>query len=127
MTGCCAVEEDRVGIVNDLIESEALVMCARSKEARCSLVADLELRGLRDGVVVRHPDEMDGITNGSVHSEGNISENTLGRGNNNCVCGSSPHLLCSGGSETAEGSHTFYGGVLLSMRVSDATKSGDLR
>lgn len=127
MTGCCAVEEDGVGIVNDLIEREALVVCARSKEARRGLVADLELRGLRDSVVVGHPDEVDGVTDGSVHSEGNISQNTLGRSNNDCVCSPSPHLLCSRGSETAEGSHTFYKGALLSMRVSDVNKSGDLR
>lgn len=36
-------------------------------------------------MVVGTPHEFDGITNGGVHCEGNIAENSLGRGNNDSM------------------------------------------
>ena len=65
--------------VDDLGEDEALVLYTRSERLVLSPVAKLELRALRDSVHVRVPDELDGVTNGSVSCEGNVAENTLGR------------------------------------------------
>jgi hypothetical protein len=75
------VEEDRVGIVDDLLKDEVLQLNTRGEESIGSLVARSELRTLGDGVVVSTPDELDGITDGSVDSEGDITEDALGRSN----------------------------------------------
>ena len=85
MTRGTAVEEGRVGVVDDLVEGEALVLLAGGKRRVAGLVADLELRRLGDGVHVGVPLELDGITDGGIHCERNISENTLSRGDDDSV------------------------------------------
>ena len=80
-----AVEEGRVGIVDDLREDEALVLHARRESMIGSLVAKLELRRLGHGVVLGTPDELDGVTDGGVDGEGHVTEDTLGGGNDDGV------------------------------------------
>jgi len=75
------VEEDRVGIVDDLLKDEVLQLNARGEGSVGSLVARSEDGALGDGVVVGAPDEFDGITDGSVDGEGDVAEDTLGRSN----------------------------------------------
>ena len=85
VTGGTAVEESGVGIVHDLVESEAHIVGAGCERRIRRLVAKLEFRGFRDGVVVGVPDEVDGVTDGSVDGERNVAKNTLGRCNNDSV------------------------------------------
>lgn len=85
MSGGTAVEERRVGVVNNLVEGEVLVMSARSERLVGSLVAKLKLRRLGDGVVVSPPYETDGVANRGVDSERNVTENTLCRSDDNGV------------------------------------------
>ena len=63
MSGDTTVEEQRVGVVDGLREDEALVLDTRSERVLLSLVARAELRGVRDGVHVRAPVELDRVTN----------------------------------------------------------------
>ena len=79
------VVEGGVGVVNNLIESEVLVVSSRSEGSGRGLVAKLKLGGLGDGVVVCSPDETNGISDRRVNGERNVTENTLGRSNNNGV------------------------------------------
>ena len=79
--GNCAVEEDGIGVVYDLLEDEVFELAARGKGRILSGIARSELRALGDGVVVSTPDELDGITDGSVDSEGHITEDALGGSN----------------------------------------------
>lgn len=81
MGGNGAVEEDRIGVVDDLLKGEVLELNTRGERRIGSLVARSELGALGDGVVVSTPDELDGITDGSVDGEGDVTEDTLGRGN----------------------------------------------
>ena len=76
-----AVEEDRIGVVDDLLKGEVLELNTRGERRIGSLVARSKLRALGDGVVVSTPDELDGITDGSVDGEGDVTKDTLGRGN----------------------------------------------
>lgn len=85
VVGSSAVEEDGVGIVDDLGEDEALVLEARSKGSVTGLVAGGEGRRLGDGVAVGSPHELDGITDSSIEHEGDIAQNTLGRCDDNSV------------------------------------------
>ena len=85
MPGGTAVVEDGVGVVDDLVEDEALVVRARGKRRIAGLVADLELRGLGDGVDVSTPHETDSVANGSVGGEGDVTQDTLGRGDDDGV------------------------------------------
>jgi hypothetical protein len=85
MGGGSAVEEGWVSIVHDLREYEALVLFSGCERAIGSLVARGKLRRFGDGVVVGTPHELDGVTDGSVYGERYISEDTLGRRNNDGV------------------------------------------
>jgi len=75
------MEEDRVGVVDDLLKDEVLQLNARGEGNIGSLVARSELRALGDGVVVSAPDELDGIADGSVEGEGDVTEDTLSGSN----------------------------------------------
>ena len=79
MVGNGAVEEGWVGIVDNLLEDEVLQLNTRSEGGIQGLVARSELGALGDGVVVSTPDELDGITDGGVDGEGDVTEDTLGR------------------------------------------------
>ena len=81
VVGNGAIEEDRVSIVDDLLKDEVLELNARGERRIGSLVARSELRALGDGVIVSTPDELDGITDGSVDGEGDVTKDTLGRSN----------------------------------------------
>jgi hypothetical protein len=85
MSGNSTVEEGGTGIVNNLIEYEVLDLNPGSEWSFGSLVTDFQLGRLGDGVVVGIPHEPDSITNRSIDSEGNITENTLGRSDNDGV------------------------------------------
>lgn len=85
MTGGTAVVEDRVRVVDNLVEGEALVVAAGRERRIAGLVADLELRGLGHGVDVGVPDEVDGVTDGGVGGEGDVTQDTLGGGNDDGV------------------------------------------
>lgn len=85
MCGHTTVEEDRVGVIDDLRESERLVLDARCEGVLVRLVADFELGRVSDGVHVRVPHEFDRVADGCVGSEGNIAEDTLGRSDNDGV------------------------------------------
>ena len=116
MTGGAAVVEERVGVVDGLGEGEALVVLARGESGSVGgLVAGAELAGLRDGVVVPSPDPVEGVTDGRVHREGNVAENTLGRGDDDRVRCTSTGCVSSGGGRrsvggrgSTEGSNAFY-------------------
>ena len=79
MVGNSAVEEGGVGIVDNLLEDEVLQLDTRGEGGIGGLVARSELRALGNGVVVGTPDELDGIADGSVDGEGNVTEDTLSR------------------------------------------------
>lgn len=81
MIGNGAVEECGIGIVDDLLEYEVFQLKTGGKGRIRSRVAGSELRALGDGVVISTPDELDGITDGSIDGEGNITKDTLGRSN----------------------------------------------
>jgi len=81
MVGNGTVEEDRVGIVDDLLEGEILHLNARGEGRIRSLVARSELRALGNGVVVSAPDELDSVADGSVDGEGDVTKDTLSRSN----------------------------------------------
>lgn len=83
------VEEGWVGVVHNLCEDEVLVLGARSEKTIRRLVADFELRRLGNGVVVGTPHESDGITDGRVQGERNVTENTLCGCNNDGVSNTS--------------------------------------
>jgi hypothetical protein len=85
MLGCTTVEEVGGGIVDDLVEDEALILFTGSKWRVSGLVARQELAGLGHGVVVGTPLEHDGVTNGGVEGEWDVTKDTLGGGNNNSV------------------------------------------
>lgn len=85
VVGESAIEEDGVGIVDDLFKGEALLLNTGGERRIGSLVARSKLRSLGDGVVVCAPDELDGITDGSVDGERDITKDTLGRSNPNDV------------------------------------------
>ena len=85
MGGYTAVEEYRVSRVDDLVEDKALVLDTGGEWFIRSLVAKLEFGGLGNSVHVGVPLELDGITDGGVHCERNISENTLHWGNDDSV------------------------------------------
>ena len=87
VSGDTAVEECRVSVVDDLLEDEGRVLDTRGEGSIVGLVAKLELGALRDGVRAGHPDELDGVTDGRVHREGNVAENTLGRRDDDGVRG----------------------------------------
>ena len=81
MGGNGAVEEERVCIVDDLLKDKVFQLKTRGKGRIRSRVARSELRTLCDGVVIGAPDKLDGITDGSVDGERDITEDTLGRSN----------------------------------------------
>ena len=87
VSGGTTVVEGGVGVVNNLIESEVLVVSSRSEGSGRGLVAKLKLRGLGDGVVVGTPDELDGVTDGRVDGERHVAEHALGGCNDNGVGG----------------------------------------
>ena len=91
-------------------------MDTRDEEAITSAVARKEGRGLGHSVVVGTPHELDGVTDGSVDGEGNVTEDTLGGCNNDSVGSTSSSdttgLSSSGGGSIgagllAMGSHAF--------------------
>jgi hypothetical protein len=45
-------------------------------------------------VVVSTPHELDGVTDGCVHGEGDVTEDTLGRGDDNGVGSASASAAC---------------------------------
>jgi hypothetical protein len=114
-----AVEEDRVGIIDDLLEDEVLQLNTRGEGRIEGLVARSELRALGDGVVVGAPDELDGITNGSVDGEGEVSEDTLGRGNPDNVS-----LASLSGSFRGRGQSRELGLALLNTVVEGVASPG---
>ena len=79
VVGNGAVEEGGVGIVDNLLEDEVLQLDTGGEGGIRGLVARSELRALGNGVVVSTPDELDGISNGSVDGEGDVTEDTLSR------------------------------------------------
>ena len=85
MGGYTAVEERRVRRVNDLGEDKALVLDTGGEWCIGSLVAKLELGGFGNSMHVGVPLELDGITDGGIHRERDISENTLSWGNDDSV------------------------------------------
>ena len=118
MGGNGAVEEERVGIVDDLLKDEVLQLNARGEGRVGSLVAGSELRAFGDGVVVSTPDELDGITNGSVDGEGDVAEDTLGRSNPDDVS-----LSGLGGSLLGRGQRGKLGLALLNAIVEGVAAS----
>ena len=81
VVGNGAVEEDGVGVVDDLLKGEALLLNTRGERRIRSRVAGSELRAFGDGMVVSTPDELDSVTDGSVDGEGDVTKNTLSRSN----------------------------------------------
>lgn len=81
------VVEGGLGIVDNLIEGEGLVLFAGSERSFFGRVAKVELRTFGDGVWSSSPNKSDSITNRGVDGEGNISENTLSWGNPDSVSG----------------------------------------
>jgi len=107
-----AVVEGRVGVVDDLAESEALILLARSEGGGGSLVAREELRRLGDGVLVGAPHELDCIADGSVNGEGNIPEGALSGSNDNGVCDTISTTATSGAPTCRRGSIRSRGGTV---------------
>lgn len=81
MIGNGAVEEEGVGIVDDLLKDEVFQLKTRSKGRIQSGIARGELGALGNGVVIGAPDELDGITDGCVDGEGDITKDALGWSN----------------------------------------------
>jgi hypothetical protein len=81
MVGNSTIEEGGVGVVDDLLKDEVLEVKTRRNRRVGSRIAGSELRALGHGVVVGAPDELDGVTDGSVDGEGDVTEDTLGRCN----------------------------------------------
>jgi len=92
-----AVVDKGVGVVDNLVEYEALVLCARGERMVRGLVARLQFRGLGDSVVVGAPHEPNCVTHGSVKGEGNVTKNTLAGCNNDGMCGTSTAVAHGGG------------------------------
>ena len=80
-----AIEEGRVGIVDNLRERERLVLGAGSERGVGGLVTGSQLRRLGDGMVVGAPHEQDSVTDRGIDGEGNVTEDTLRRCNNDGV------------------------------------------
>ena len=78
MGGNGTVDEEGVGVVDDLLEDKVLQLKTRGKGRVGSRVARSEFRALGDGVVVSTPDEFDGVADGSIDGEGNVTKDTLG-------------------------------------------------
>ena len=85
VSGNTAVVECRVGIIDDLSEGEALVLYAGSERFIEGLVADLQLRRLRDGMHISMPDELNRVTDRSVRHEGHVAQDTLSRSDDDGV------------------------------------------
>jgi len=79
VSGNTAVVERGVSVIDDLSENKGLVLHARSEGCVTGLVAKLELRRLGHSVLVRAPNEFDGVANRCVESERDITKNTLSR------------------------------------------------
>lgn len=79
MGGNPAIEEEWVGVIDDLFKDEILDLDTGSERCIRSLVARCQLGALCNGVVVGPPHELDSITHARVEGERNISEDTLGR------------------------------------------------
>lgn len=111
------VVEERVGVVHGLGEGETKVAlaCSESSTVR-GLVARGQFAGLRDGVVVRSPYPVEGVTDGCVDGERNHPEDTLGgsdvdgvRRAGTCLRRSARSVgsRCGHGSHGSVGSNTF--------------------
>ncbi len=85
MSGGTTVEVRGRGVVDDLVECEALVLGTGSEGSIAGLVAHLKLSGLRDGMVVCVPDKVDGVAGVGVNEERHVAQYTLRRGNNDSV------------------------------------------
>jgi hypothetical protein len=68
-----------------LLTDESFLLDTGGERLILGRVAREQLGRVPDGVRVGTPAELDGITNAGVHSEGNISEDTLGRSDNDGV------------------------------------------
>jgi len=69
-----AVEPDGVSVVDNLVENETLVLRTGRKGTRGgSLVTDFKSRGLGHGVGAGTPLERNGVADGSIGGEGDIS------------------------------------------------------
>lgn len=77
VVGNTTVIEGRVGVIDDLVENEGLILHARFEGLISGGIAKVELRRLGDGVRASSPNEANGITDGSIDGEWNITENTL--------------------------------------------------
>lgn len=72
-----------------ILTDEVLVVLAGGEESITRLVARQELRALGDGVVVGTPHELDGVTDGRIQGEGNVTQDALSRGDDDGVGGAS--------------------------------------
>jgi hypothetical protein len=111
MTGDGAHEEDGLGGVDDLGEGEGSALDTRGEECVAGLVAGSELIGLGDGVVLGVPLELDGVTDGCVDGERNVTEDTLGRCNDDSV-GSTSSVATSRGRSSCRNDNGSGGTVL---------------
>lgn len=64
-----------MGIVDDLVEDEVLVLWIGRRTRRG--ICMIQSRGLGDGVRACTPDETDGAAHGVVKVEGDVAENAL--------------------------------------------------
>lgn len=131
MAGGTAEEVRWLGVIDNLVVDEVLVLDTRGEEGITSAVAREESRGLGHGVVVGAPHELDGVTDGGVDGEGNVTQDTLGGGDNDGVGSTSSSDTTAVGSSggggigtrlLAVGSHALADtiGVLLVAPVSAA-------
>ena len=75
-------------------------MLARDERSIGGLVARCELRGFGHRVVVGTPHELDGVANSRIDCKRYVSEDTLGRCDNNSVRGASAIVSGVGGSRS---------------------------
>jgi len=77
--------EDGGGVVDNLVENEALVLGIGGEGSLSGGVTEQELARLGHGVVIGIPLELDGVTDGCIDHEWHVTENTLGGSNDDGV------------------------------------------
>lgn len=88
MSWSTAIEEGRIGIVDGLVEGESAILLSRRKWLVFGLVAREELRRLGNGMVTRHPDEMDSVADGRIDEGRHKAKDTCaGSNDDRVVCG----------------------------------------
>jgi hypothetical protein len=119
MGGGVAEEVSRLGVVDGLEVGEALGLESGGEVVRGGLVAELESGSLGDGVVVGVPLELDGVADGGIDGEGDETEDTLRRCDDDGVS----NTVGTGGA----GSNSAVGDGLAGVRSSSGLSiSGEL-